>query len=143
MAFIIEKLTEEQKKEFSSWKIKEPVLGFRRIIREEEMTAPWEWTVDHDRKIYLIGDYVDIHFPNEKIFIFIWNNEKYLVQFSQSWKDDYTVVWNIPTQYFINNKFPFCDDTSFIDNLREALKIYGAFGTLSDLNRRCNVIINF
>ena len=40
MAFKIEKLTEEQKKEISSWKLKEPVLGLRRIIREEELTAP-------------------------------------------------------------------------------------------------------
>ncbi len=139
MSFTIEKLSDEQRKEFALWQLKEPVLGFGRVIREVDMYPPSEWTIDRDRKIYLIGSSCDLDYPDEKLFVFIWRGKDYLVQFHQSFKDDNTVVWSPPQKYFINNTFPYCTEEMFIHDLREALTAYGAFGTVLDKLPKCNV----
>ena len=143
MAFINEQLTPEQQKEFLSWKVKEPILGFGQIIKEVEMYPPFEWTIDKERNIYLIGSSIDRDYPDEKVFVFIWNNKNYIVQFNQSFEDDYTVVWSQPQKYVINNSFPYCTEKDFIDDLRNALSTYGAFGNLTDINQKCKTIIKF
>ena len=143
MAFVNEKLTPEQRSEFSSWNIKAPLLGLGHVIKVTKMPPPFKWTVDKDRKMYLIASSCDRDFSDEKIFVFIWNNKDYLVQFNQNFIDDYTVRWSIPKHCLIGNAFPYCNEESFLNDLREALKIYGAFGDESDLNKKCNTIIDF
>lgn len=79
MAFINEKLTSEQKEEFNSLKIKRPILGFGRVIREIDMEFPWYWTIDKEREMYLMPTSYDRDYPDERVFVFIWNNKNYLV----------------------------------------------------------------
>ena len=110
MGFTIERLSKEQKQEFALWGIKEPILGFGRVIREVDMYPPSEWIIDKDRKIYLIGSSCDWDYPDEKLFVFIWRGNDYLVQFNQCFKDDNTIVWDIPKKYLINKTFPYCTD---------------------------------
>lgn len=105
MAFVNERLTSEQKEDFNSLKIKRPVFGFGRIIKEIDMELPWYWTIDKERKTYLMSTSYDRDYPDERVFVFIWNNKNYLVQFNISFENGYTVVWNIPKHYLINDVF--------------------------------------
>ena len=143
MSFTIEILSDEQRKEFALWNLKEPILGFGRIIRVVDMYPPSEWTIDRERKIYLIGSSCDWDYPDERVFIFIWNGIDYLVQFHQSFKDDNTIVWSPPQKNLINRAFPYCTEEKFVDDLREALTAYGAFGTVVDPRLKCNVEFSF
>ncbi len=143
MAFVNEKLTPEQRDEFSSWDIKTPVLGLGHIIKITEMLTPFKWTADKDRKMYLIASSRDRDFSDERVFIFIWNSKSYIVQLTQKFIDDYTVRWSIPERCLIDNAVPYCNEESFLDDLRDALKVYGAFGDESDLNKKCNTIVDF
>jgi len=142
MSFTIEKLSDEQRKEFALWKLKQPVLGFGHVIREVDVYPPSKWTIDRDRQIYLIGSGYDLDYPNEKIFVYIWRGKAYWVQFHRSFRDDNIVVWSLPQKYLINNTFPYCTEEKFIDDLREALTAYGAFGTALDA-LKCNVEFSF
>lgn len=128
MAFINEKLTSEQKDFFNSLNIKRPVFGFGRIIREVDMEFPLKWTIDKERKMYLLSTSYDRDYPDERVFIFVWNNKNYLVQFNISFENGYTVVWNIPEHYLINDVFPYCEDDRFLVDLCDALVAYGVSG---------------
>ncbi|EWM52206.1 hypothetical protein [Ruminococcus flavefaciens] len=143
MAFVNEILTPEQRNAFSRWDIKIPVLGLGHIIKLTEMLPPFKWTADKDRKMYLISSSCDRDFPDEKLFVFIWNCKSYIVQLNQKFIDDYTVRWSIPERCLIDNAFPYCNEEAFLDDLRDALKVYGAFGDESDLNKKSNTIIDF
>lgn len=141
MAFINEQLTSEQKEDFNSLKIKRPIFGLGRIIREVDMELPWYWTIDKERKMYLMPTSYDRDYPDEKVFVFVWNNKNYLVQFNISFEDN-TGVWNVPKKYLIDNIFPYCTEEHFLDDLRDALLVYGVFGT-DKLNETSNIKCNF
>lgn len=143
MAFINEKLTSEQKEEFSSLKIKRPIFAFGRIIREIDMEFPWYWTIDKERKMYLMSTSYDRDYPDERVFVFVWNNKNYLVQFNISFENGYTVVWNIPKHYLINDAFPYCEDDRFLDDLCEALAAYGVSGDPDHPDEKCNTKFRF
>ncbi len=143
VAFTNEKLTSEQAGEFNSLKIKRPIFGFGRIIREIDMELPWYWTIDKERKMYLMPTSRDRDYPDERVFIFVWNNKNYLVQFNVSFENGYTVVWNIPKKYLINNLFPYCTEENFLDDLREALIVYGVSGDPDNSDEKCSTKCNF
>ena len=141
MSFINEKLTSEQEEEFLSLNIKRPIFGFGRIIREIDMEVPWQWTIDKERKMYLIETSYDRDYLNENVFVFIWNHKNYLVQFSFSFEDSDTGVWNVPEKYLIDTRFPYCTEEHFLDDLRDALLAHGVFGndfTNGNGNIKCN-----
>lgn len=140
MAFINEKLTPEQHEEFNSWGIKKPIFGFGQISREKDMVNPLYWTVDHEREIYLLSTTHDRDYPDESVFIFIWNKKKYLVQFNSHFEDEETVVWSVPEKYLIDSTFPYCEEEGFIDDLRDALLCYGSMGTTDE---NCKTVCNF
>lgn len=142
MAFINEKVTPEQAEEFYSMKIKEPIFGLGRIIKEIDMECPWHWTIDKERKMYLLPTSYDRDYHDERVFVFIWNNKNYLVQFNFSFEDGNTGVYNIPEKYLIDNTFPYCTEEHFLDDLRDALLVYGIFGT-DKLNESGSVKCNF
>ena len=71
MAFINEKLTSEQKDIFNSLNIKRPVFGFGHVIREVDMEFPWYWTIDKERKMYLMSTSYDRDYLMRKyLFLF-------------------------------------------------------------------------
>ncbi len=143
MAFINEKLTSEQKDIFNSLNIKRPVFGFGHVIREVDMEFPWYWTIDKERKMYLMSTSYDRDYLDEKVFVFVWNNKNYLVQFNISFENGYTVVWNIPKHYLINDVFPYCEDDRFLDDLCDALVAYGVSGNPDILNEKGSTIFSF
>lgn len=143
MAFVNERLTSEQKEIFNSLKIKKPIFGFGRIIREVDMELPWYWTIDKERKMYLMSTSYDRDYPDERVFVFIWNNKNYLVQFNISFENGYTIVWNIPKRYLINDVYPYCEDDCFLDDLREALAAYGVSGDPDNSYEKCSTKFNF
>ena len=140
MAFINEKLTNEQKEEFNSWGIMQPYFGFGRIIDETPMRNPWYWTVDKERKMYLLDTTYDREYINECVFIFIWNGKDYRVQFYCRTEANNTVIWELPKKYLIDTVFPYCEEEHFLDDLREALRVYGYTGRP---NENCNIKIMF
>ena len=76
MFFINERLTLEQRAEFNSWGIMQPFFGFGRVISEKPL-KPLYWTVDKEREIYLLKTSYDGDYPDEHVFIFIWNKKDY------------------------------------------------------------------
>lgn len=144
MAFINEELTPEQKKEFNSWGIKYPLYFMGHLIREEKLENPCHWTVDRERNIYLLGVYYDRNHFEEKVFVFIWNKNTYIVQFRESFEDGNTLVWNIPEHYVSKDIiFPYCQEEGFIDDLRSALTAYGMNGTVNEWNIKIKTKCNF
>ena len=143
MAFVNEKLTLEQQKKVNSWKIKYPIIALGQIIGEEILSDPWYWTVDKERNIYLLATSFDRHYPDEHIFVFIWNNNQYLVQFSMWFEDDNVVIWDFPKKQLIKTSFPYCKEKYFIDDLREALLAYKWLGEPSALNEKIISKCNF
>ena len=143
MAFINEKLTPEQKEEFNSWGIIEPHFGFGRIISEELKVNPSYWTVDTERKMYLLDTSYDRYYSKECVFIFIWNGKDYRVQFYRRCEENGVVVWELPKKYLIDNVFPYCDKESFLGDLRDALTAYGFDGMPDEYNKICNIKFMF
>ena len=142
MAFINEVLTPEQREEFRSWNLKRPIFDFGCIIKEVAMDAPFQWTVDKERNMYLLGTSFDRNYLDENVFLFIWNHKNYLVQFTLSYDDDNTSVWNIPKNYMIDNVFPYCTEDHFLDDLRDALLVHGKMRSARS-NREIHIRCNF
>ncbi len=142
MAFINEELTKEQQEEFNSWGITYPLYGLGQFLREVEMRPPQEWTVDKERKIYLLRLYPLRDYYEENVFIFLWHGKKYIVQFRESFENGNDVIWNIPENYMSKDiVFPYSEEEGFIDDLRDALTAYGDYGEVeeNEKNRtRCN-----
>ncbi len=143
MAFINERVTPEQEREFKSWGIKKPLLSMGRVVKEIEMDLGFYWTVDKERNIYLCKAGRDREYPDEQVFLFIWNNKNYFVQFNISFEDDDTVVWNIPKKYLTDNVFPYCTEEHFLDDLRDALLVFKWNGSPDGLNEKGSAKCNF
>ncbi|GHU53461.1 hypothetical protein AGMMS49975_11590 [Clostridia bacterium] len=148
MAFINERLTDEQKKEFEDWGIKKPVVDFGIIFDEYEhpMDSPVHWTVDKDRNTYLIGippAMYELSFPDERIFVFIWDGKSYVVQFKGIAEDRNTISWNIPSKYLIKDRFPYSMEVGFLETLRAAFFAFKVFGSCDRLNESVFVKCNF
>lgn len=144
MAFVNEKLTLEQQEEFNSWGIVYPLYAMGQVVKEIKMKNPCEWTADKERNIYLFGVYYHRDYYEENVFVFLWNKKSYLVQFRKKWEDGNTLVWNIPDHYVSDSfVFPYCQEEGFIDNLREALIVYGKNGTPDEWNKTIKTKCNF
>ncbi len=143
MAFIKEKLTKEQQEEVNSWEIKYPLFYAGHIVDEMGLEDPRYWTADRERRIYLFGVYYDRFHFDEKVFVFIWNQKSYIVQFNLSYEDENTAVWSEPKNYLIDSAFPYCEEKQFLDDLREALITYGTSNVLYDSDEKSTVKCNF
>lgn len=139
MAFINEKLTSAQQQEVNSWGISYYICGMGRILKTKKLVNPWHWTVDKERKVYLFGIYHLRDYFEENIFVFIWKNKQYLVQFRYRFEDKNTLVWDIPEHYACNSiSFPYSTEEGFIDDLRSALNAYGGGTADEKINTKCN-----
>ena len=140
MAFVNEKLTPEQQQEVNSWEISYPRCAMGQILKTDILVNPWYWTVDKERKIYLFGIYYLRDYFDESLFVFIWKNKKYFVQFRYRFEDGNTLVWDTPEHYACNSiAFPYSTEEGFIDDLRSALIAYGEYGTPDErVNTKCN-----
>ena len=140
MAFNYEIVTPEQWEEFESQKIKIPLFYNGQIVREADMIAPFQWVIDKERNMYLLDTSVDRFYLDEFVFLFIWNHKNYFVQFN--WVEDRnSVVWNLPKKYLIDDVFPYCTEEHFLDDLREALLVYGKMRcehSKQEIRVRCN-----
>lgn len=123
-------------------KIKRPIFGFGRIIREIDMELPWFWTLDKERKMYLMPTSYDRDYPDERVFVFVWNNKKNLVQFNFGFEDGCTAVYKVPEKYLIDSVFPFCAEDGFLDDLRGALLVYGVSGN-DKSDEKCQIRCDF
>ncbi|MBQ8122459.1 MAG: hypothetical protein IJ170_03975 [Ruminococcus sp.] len=129
MGFINEELTAAQQKEFNSWGITYPLYGGGQLLREIELKDPCNWTIDKERNIYLLGLYSLRDHYEERIFVFLWNKKRYIVQFRESFENGNNVIWNIPEHYISKDiVFPYCEEIGFIDDLRDALIAFGDDG---------------
>ena len=57
------------------------------------------FTEDREKKSYLFGVYNLRDFFNETVFVFIWNNKHYTVQFLSRYDEDDTLIWDVPENY--------------------------------------------
>jgi len=141
MAFINEILTKEQKLEFNSWNIEYPYYVDGWFLGTKKLLNPRCWTVDKERDIYLMRVYTSReHYCEEWIFVFLWNNKTYTVQFHMTLSGN-DVVWSVPDHYVYKDlSFPYSYEEHFLDDLRNALKTHGIRG---ELNRVGNVDCDF
>lgn len=144
MAFINEKLTSEQQQEVNSWEIRYPRCSMGQILKYAKLENPWYWTIDREKKSYLFGVYYLRDFFNETVFVFIWNNKHYTVQFLSRYDEDDTLIWDVPENYACKSfVFPYNTEEGFIDDLRSALIAYGNSGTPRENSRKNLVKCNF
>ena len=140
MFFINERLTLKQREEFNSWGIMQPFFGFGRVISEEPL-KPRYWTVDKEREIYLLNTSYDRDYPDEHVFIFIWNKKDYRVQFYRRLEKDGVIVWELPKKYewFLSQcncvkslgRTPVrCRDSSSVPAIREPTTVEIRKGTI-------------
>ncbi len=140
MAFVNEKLTKEQREEVNSWGIKYPLFYAGKIVKQKQLEDPWYWTADRERDIYLFGVYSDRFYSDEEVFVFVWNQKNYTIQLNKGYEDGNTVVWGEPKNYIIDTVFPYCEEKNFLDDLKEALMVYGSDG---DSNIKISVKCSF
>ena len=101
-------------------------------------------TIDREKKSYLFGVYYLRDFFNETVFVFIWNNKHYTVQFLSRYDEDDTLIWDVPENYARKSfVFPYNTEEGFIDDLRSALIAYGNSGTPRENGRKNLVKCNF
>ena len=133
MAFVNEKLTNEQREEFVARSIKNPasVSGIA--------LSPIFWTIDHENDMCLIKGGVHRDYHNEYYFVFLWKGEQHIVSLVMETKP-YTVIWNNEVQastYGLSTSAPFVED------LKSALTIFKVDGSTRTINENAEVIFNF
>ena len=140
MAFVNEKLTEEQQSEFEKRGIKHPYGG---------IIEPEFWTIDREKNMYLIGlGAVGGNEPelmNERYFLFLWKGEKYIFTLHEDRSTKDIVKWCLPK--FLQSKYPFTGKELFVNDLKEALKVFKHNGFTNDymygINSKYSVEILF
>ena len=101
------------------------------VLAYAKLENPWYWTIDREKKSYLFGVYYLRDFFNETVFVFIWNNKHYTVQFLSRYDEDDTLIWDVPENYACKSfVFPYNTEEGFIDDLRSALIAYVLLSTL-------------
>ena len=129
MAYINEYVLEEQERTFD--------LGYGR------KKTPGKWTIDKEKGYVFFKDYTEIDEPVNQHFVFVYKNKVItMVLDGSEFADPDTKIWKL-TGITIPNDL---SREEVLSELREALKVYGCFGTPPDFEFRSNrgkVIIDF
>ena len=135
MGFVNEKLTKEQREGFVAKGIINPASDIGRVLN------PLYWTIDRDKDMCLIDAGVHRDFYDEHYFLFFWNNEPHIISLIQEYGDETnSVLWCKKAHV---SEYVFSDNESFVDDLRDALRVFKFDGTPSELNMCSSAIINF
>ena len=133
MAFINEKLTDEQRKEFVSRGIKNPLSATGAIL------SPMFWTIDRESNMCLIECGVHRDYPDEYYFVFLWKAEQYVISLVMETKSN-TAIWNKEVQA---SPYVFSASAPYVDDLRNALSVFKFDGSTDQLNENSKAICNF
>ena len=131
MAFVNEKLTNEQQLEFEKRGIKSP-SGW--------IITPRFWTIDREKNMCLTciskagGN--DPDWANEWYFLFLWKGEEHIFVLHRESSIEGIVKWCLPS--FLSEKYPFTGKEPFVDDLRDALIVYRHSGYTDDYMRGLN-----
>ena len=112
MAYINEYVSKEKTRTFD--------LGYGR------KKAPRKWTIDKEKDYIFFEDYTEIDEPVNEHFAFVYKNKVIrMVLNGSEFADSNTVIWKITA---INIPSDFTRE-EVLSELREALTVYGCFGT--------------
>ncbi len=116
MAFINEKLTNEQRGEFMSRNIKNPISN--------KVVIPFYQTIDEERDMCLwqIGNMGRDDFEHQ-IFLFDWQGKEHFIIMKYSNPSVGNISWTVSNY----QKEEFCDEI-FIKDFVEALEVYAVNG---------------
>ena len=134
MAFVNEKLTEEQRAEFEARGIKNPTVNSIGILK------PLYWTINHEDNMCLVhaGVYRDAWY--EHYFVFFWKDEQHIISLFEETKSPNTVIWKKEKEL---SPYIFSEKAPFVKDLKEALKVYKFWGEPEEMKDDSNVIIKF
>lgn len=122
MAFINERISKEERFEY--------VLSYRKI-------KPRKWTIDKEKNVKLFKYWTNIDNPCEKYFGLIWRDYVIEVILLEETKIN-TVFWSLGS-ISIPIELKQCEK-EIVEDLREAMKVYGSDGTQFANGKSCSSI---
>ncbi len=138
MAFLIEKLTQEQREQFKTKQIRNPlspVLGF---------LEPGEWIIDTEKDVFLFAIGVHRDYPNEELFFFHWRGMEFILPLKKENTLPNTRIWSLNTSWDnpIKNIQNNIKQQVIID-LKCALDVYRVDGTFDPANLSVRILYDF
>lgn len=129
MAFVNERLTEQQRDEFAAMGIMNPTLNQHGVLR------PLHRTIERATSTCLIHTGVYRDCPDEHYFLFFWRNNAYPLSLMMDFKGSaYTVCWDNKRDL---SPYMFTGTEPYTDDLKTALMTFKWDGTPSELNEKC------
>ena len=133
MAFINEKLTEEQREDFRAKGIKDPNIGSVRFI------APLYQTIDREKDMCLVHAGVQRDACYEHYFVFFWKGKQHMISLIMDTEPN-TIIWKNEVEL---SPYVFSADDPFVSDLKEALKVRKFWGEPEEMDDDSKVIFKF
>ena len=97
------------------------------------------WTIDRENDMYLVRAGYDREYYDEQYFIFFWKGEQHVISLVQGVTGD-TIIWKKEVQV---SPYRFSINDHFVNDLRNALRVFKVDGVPCEGNENSNVIIGF
>ena len=126
MAFVNERIPKNERREFQ--------------VSKYQKITPFTWTIDRERNIFLFecGYHIE---TAETEFRFVWEGKVFKVVLKKDTFMPNIVKWSI-SDFIIPDEYK-CKEEIILENLREAMKVYGFSGYEYNNSRTAEVVINF
>lgn len=135
MAFVNERMTQEERASFEAKAIKNP--GNRLSI-----LRPSIWTIDRENNVFLVWGLKEREEPHYYHFLLSWKDALIPVKLGESWTAGSTRKWELRFIEIPENLYEKQDE--IIQSLKNALKVYGYSGFPDEPhNKTINIQFNF
>lgn len=127
MAFVNERIPKNERREFQ--------------VSKYQKITPFTWTIDRERDIFLFECGSNWDEPSEIEFIYVWKNIRFDIILKKETYSPNIVKWSI-SDFIIPDEYK-CKEEIILENLREAMKVYGFSGYEYNNSRTAEVVVNF
>lgn len=140
MAFVNEKLTQEEKEMFIKKGIKNPLDYMNNSI-----LIPNYWTIDRDKQAYLFQIGVQRDWPDEVVFMYQLREVCLIISVKRKTAQENTVIYSIQNTCY--TPFDEIKDSKLVEELKDVLKLaleqFKIDGTPDYFNMAVNVVCDF
>lgn len=134
MAFVNERLTEDQRTAFSALKITDP----RPPLTYGSLTTSYR-TVDYSNNMYLIYAGVFHGAPKEHYFVFFKGEEQFVFSLMRGNFGD-GFIWYTRRQF---SPYSLPQNTDLLECIKNALLVFMIDGTLNSYNKNVDIVCDF